>query len=124
MNKWVTITSIDELTYITCKNMAKYCFKYYALKTSIKKQNITIKDALKIQILNNLSPIFKTYLTIVNNWMQKNEKLEKDEVLFKIIEKEETWIKAKYKISANFASSKSNAKPQRRAAKARKKFVK
>ena len=36
-SKWATITSIDELTYATCKNMAEYRSKYYALKASIKK---------------------------------------------------------------------------------------
>ena len=41
--------------------------KYYAFKASYKEQNITIEDALKIRMLNNLGPAFKTYLTIVNN---------------------------------------------------------
>ena len=58
--------------------MAEYCSKYYALKTSIQEQNITIKDALKIWILNNLGPAFKIYLIIVINWMQKDKKLEED----------------------------------------------
>lgn len=47
--------------------MAEYCFKYYAYKASIKEQNVNIKDALKIQMLYNLSFVFKTYFTIVNN---------------------------------------------------------
>lgn len=38
--RWATITSIDELTYATCKNMPEYRSKYYALKASIKEQNI------------------------------------------------------------------------------------
>ena len=103
--------------------MAKYCSKYYALKTSIKEQSITIKDALKIPMLNNLGPVFKTYLTIVNDQMQKDEKLEENEVLFKAIEEEKTRIKAKHKASANFASTKSNAKPKKKAAKRKKEFV-
>ena len=70
--------------------MAEYRLKYYALKASIKEQNITIKDALKIWMLNNLGLAFKTYLTVVNDRMQKDEKLEEDEVLFKAIEEEET----------------------------------
>ena len=56
--------------------------------------------------------------------MQKDEKLEENKVLFKAIEEEETRIKAKYKASANFASTKSNAKFKRRASKEKKKFVK
>lgn len=47
--------------------MAKYCFKYYILKINIKKQNISIKDMLKIRIFNNLGSIFKIYFNIVNN---------------------------------------------------------
>lgn len=54
--------------------MAKYCSKYYALKASGKKQNITIKDALKIQMLNNLGSTSKTYLNIVNHQIQKDKK--------------------------------------------------
>lgn len=48
VSKSVTITFIDELIYATCKNLAKYYSKYYAFKASIKDQNITIKNALKI----------------------------------------------------------------------------
>lgn len=68
-SKFATIISIDELTFATCKNIAKYQSKYYIFKASIKEQRITIEDAIKIQMLNNLGPVFKTYLTIVNNWM-------------------------------------------------------
>ena len=49
--------------------------------------------------------------------MQKNKKLEENKVLFKVIEKEKTGIKAKYKAFANFVLIKSNAKPQKGAAK-------
>lgn len=66
-SKWATIISIDELTYDTSKNMAEYRSKYYALKASIKAQSITIEDALKIRMLNNLGPAFKTYLTVIND---------------------------------------------------------
>lgn len=55
--------------------------------------------------------------------MQKDEKLEEDKVLFKAIKKEETWIKAEYKVFANFAITKLNTKSQRRAAKKKKEFV-
>lgn len=101
--------------------MAKYCSKYYALKTIIKKQNITIKDALKIWILNNLGSVFITYLTIINNQMQKDKKLEEDKVLFKAIDKEKTCIKTKHKASANFVLTKLNAKPQEKATKKKEK---
>ena len=74
-------------------------------------------------MLNNLGPVFETYLIVVNNQMQKAEKLEEDEVLFKAIEEEETCIKAEHKTSANFASTKSNAKPKRGTTKEKKKFV-
>ena len=123
-SKWIIIVSIDELTYATCKNMAEYRSKYYTFKASIKEQNITIEDALKIRMLNNLGPTFKTYLTIVNNQMQKDEKLKEDEVLFKAIKEKKTRIKAKHKAFANFASTKSNAKPKKGASKEKKKFVK
>ena len=122
-SKWATNTSIEELTYATCKNMADYRSKYYALKASIKEQSITIEDALKIRMLNNLGHAFKTYLTVVNDRMRKDEKLEEDEVFFKAIEEEETRIKAEHKTSANFASTKSNAKPKGGASKEKKEFV-
>lgn len=108
-SKWSTITSIDELTYATCKNMAEYRSKYYALKASIKEQIITIEDALKIRMLNDR--------------MRKDEKLEEYVVLFKAIEEDETRNKGGHKASANFASTKSNAKPKGGASKEKKEFV-
>ena len=91
--------------------MAEYCSKYYALKASIKEQSITIEDAFKIRMLNKLGPAFKTYLTVVNNRMQKDEQLQEDETLFKAIEEEKTRIKAKSKASVNFATIKLHFKP-------------
>lgn len=72
------------------------------------EQSITIEDALKIRMLNNLGPAFKTYLTVVNDWMRKDKKLEENEALFKAIEEEETRIVTEQKASANFASTKSH----------------
>ena len=106
-SKWSTIISVDERFYASCKNMAEYRSKYYSLKASISEQKITIEDALKIRMLNNLGPAFKTYLTVVNDRMRTNERLEDNETLFKAIEEEETRMKAEQKASANFAKSKS-----------------
>ncbi|MCJ1464764.1 hypothetical protein MMC07_003377 [Pseudocyphellaria aurata] len=46
--------------------------------------------------------------------MRTNEKLEDDEILFKAIEEEETWMKVEQKASANFAKplSKSQGTPK------------
>lgn len=74
-------------------------------------------------MFNNFRPAFETYFTVVNNWMQKDEKLEEDEILFKVIEEKKTHIKAKYKAFVNFTMIKSNAQSQERAAKGEKKFV-
>ena len=74
-------------------------------------------------MLNNLGPAFKIYLTVVNGWMEKYEKLEKNKVLFETIEEQKTCIKIEYKIFANFASIKSNTKHQKVAAKGKKEFV-
>ena len=104
--------------------MAEYRSKYYALKASIKEESITIEDALKMWILNNLGPAFKIYLTVVNNRMQKDEQLEEDRVLFKVIMEKETRIKVESKASANFATKKSYSKSQGGVApKVKKEFV-
>lgn len=93
--------------------MVKYCSKYYAFKTNIKKQNNTIKKAFKICILNNLDPKFKTYLIIINDQMQKA-----------VIKEKKTCIKSKYK-STNFAIIKLHSKPPKKiASKKEKQFVK
>lgn len=89
--------------------MAEYRSQYYALKSSISEQKITIEDALKIRMLNNLGLAFKTYLTVVNDRMRTDKKLEDDEVLFKAIEEEKTRMKVEQKASANFASTKSKS---------------
>lgn len=104
--------------------MKEYRLKYYVFKASIKEQKIIIKNALKIWMFNNLGLVFKIYLTIINNQIQKNKKLEENEVLFKAIEEEETCIKTKHKASANFTSTKSNAKPKERTSKEKKEFIK
>ena len=104
--------------------MVEYPSKYYTLKVSIKDQTITINNSLKIQMLNNLWPPFKTYLIVVNDQIRKDEKLDEDNVLFKAIEEEETNIKTDYRASADFVSTKLNAKPQRRAARRKKDVVK
>lgn len=44
-------------------------------------------------MLDNLCLTFKTYLTVINDQMQKDEKLEKDKLLFKAIKKKKTCIK-------------------------------
>ncbi len=74
-------------------------------------------------MLNNFCPAFKTDLTVINNWIRKDKKLEVDDILFKVIKEEETYIKVDHTASANFASTKSNAKPQCGAAQRTKKCV-
>ena len=93
--------------------MAEYRSRYHALKASIKEQSITIKDALKIRMLNNFGPKFKTNFTIVNDRIRTNEKLEEDKALFKAIEKEQTRILTEQKASVNFMTTKSHySQPQ------------
>ncbi len=47
-SKWVTIVSIDDLSYTNYQNMIEYKSKYYILKASIKEQSITIEVVFKI----------------------------------------------------------------------------
>lgn len=67
ISKWAIIVSVNKLTYATRKNIAEYCSKYYIIRATIQEKNISIKDELKIRMLNNLGPAFKTYFIIVNN---------------------------------------------------------
>lgn len=71
-------------------------------------QSITIEDTLKIRMLNNFGPAFKTYLIVLNDCMQKDKKLEENEALFKVIEKKKNRIVTEQKASANFATTRSN----------------
>lgn len=73
-------------------------------------------------MLNNLGLLFKTYLTVVNDRMQIDKKLEDDEILFKAIEEKETRMKAEQKASANFASAKSQSRTQGKSSKEKKEF--
>lgn len=74
---------------------------------------ITIENALRIWILNNLGLVFQTYQTVIKNKIRTVKKLEENQVFFKAIEKEKTQIKTKKKSPSNFAATKSNTKPQR-----------
>lgn len=68
-----------------------------------------LRTPCKSKCLTTSRPTFKNYLTVVNDRIQKDEKLEDDEILFKAIEEEETQMKAEQKASANFASAKSKS---------------
>lgn len=57
--------------------MARYCSNYYVFKASIKEQSNTIENAFEIWVLNNLGLVFKTYITIVNKKMQKDNNWKK-----------------------------------------------
>ncbi len=103
--------------------MAEYRLKYYAVKASIKKLSSTIKEVLKIEMMNNLESLFKTNMMVVNDQIRKHEKWKEDNVLFKANEEEETYIKADHRASANFGSRKSNGKLQEGAAKVKNEFV-
>lgn len=88
--------------------MAEYWSKYYAFKVIIIEQSIIIEDAWNIWILNKLGPAFKTHLTIVNDWMQKDKKLEEEEGLFKAIKKEKSRIITEQKANNNFTLTKTH----------------
>ncbi len=64
-------------------------------------------------MLENLGSLFKTYLTIINDCLCKNAKLDNYEPIFKAVEKEKTQIKADQKTSANFTDVKCHTKLQR-----------
>lgn len=100
------------LLQILCFQSQYYRVEYYNQKHT---QNLNVQQS---------ELIFKTYLTIAKNQIQKDKQLEEDEVLFKAIEEEKTHIKAKYKNSANFGSIKLNTKLKREAFKRKKEFVK
>ena len=87
--------------------MSEYHSKYVALEASIFDRKITIEDALKIRTRNNLGTSFKTYLTVVNDRMRTNKELEDLETLFKVIEEDQTRMKAGQRACADFASAKS-----------------
>lgn len=99
-SKWVTIVSIDDLSYTNYQNMIEYKSKYYILKASIKEQSITIEVVFKIWMLNNLGPAFKTYLTVVNSYIRKDKNL-------KTIKEVEFQIPAEQKSNFNFVTTKS-----------------
>lgn len=94
--------------YANCENITEYQSKCFVLKASIKELSIKIKDALKIEMLNNLGLAFKTYFTIVNNPIWRNKKLEKDKALFMAIKEEKIQEVTKQKASANFTTIKSH----------------
>ncbi len=90
----MTIISVNKLSYASCENIAEYWSKYYALKAKITEQNIKIKDSLKIRMLTNLGPAFKTYLTIFNDRIGKDANQDDNKTIFKAVQKEKTGMKA------------------------------
>lgn len=60
-------------------------------------------------MFSNLGFVFKTYLTVINNWMQKDKKLKEEVILFKAIEEEEICIKTEPKAFANLIRMNSNS---------------
>lgn len=62
-------------------------------------------------MFNNFGSAFKISLTIVNDCIRKDAKLNDDKTIFKAVEEEEIQIKIDQKVSANFAAVKSYTKP-------------
>ncbi len=76
--------------------------------TSITEKTITIENALKIWMLNNLGREFKAYLAILNDRMKNDEERKDNKKLSKAIEEEETRIVAEQKPSVHFVTRKSH----------------
>lgn len=78
--------------------MAKYCLKYYALKASIKKQNITIKNTLKIWILNNFGLKLKSTSLLSKIARKKTNNLREIRFCLRLLKKKRFILRLNIKL--------------------------
>ena len=115
-SKWNTLGKLHEIRHGDCKNIQEFMTKIRDVKSEIEDLEITIDEAITIQVLNSLDSSFAQFLGILSHEAREKEKLPTLESLAKSLEDEELRMKNQDKATANFAKrfTKKKGKPSTR----------
>ena len=102
-SKWNTLGKLHEIRHSDCKNIQEFMTKIRDVKSEIEDLEITIDEAITIQVLNSLDSSFAQFLGILSHEAREKEKLPTLESLAKSLEDEELRMKNHDKATANYA---------------------
>ena len=110
VTKWSVITDVEKMTLSSYKNIDQYRSKYYDLAHQIDDLKITFKDALMLQVLNNLGPEYNQFMAVLTSEVcNKPDNLD-PEYIWKALEQEEKQAAVRNKQQANAATIGKNNK--------------
>ena len=101
-SKWNTLGKLHEIRHGDCKNIQEFMTKIRDVKSEIEDLEITIDEAITIQVLNSLDSSFAQFLGILSHEAREKEKLPTLESLAKSLEDEELRMKNQDKATANY----------------------
>ncbi len=101
--KWNTLEKLQEMRHSDCKNIQEFMTKIWYVKSEIEDLEITMDEAITIQILNSLDSSFTQFLGILSHEAREKDKLLILENLAKSLEDKELQMKNHNKTTANDA---------------------
>ncbi len=102
-SKWNTLGKLHEIRHGDCKNIQEFMTKIRDVKSEIEDLEITMDEAITIQVLNSLDSSFTEFLGILSHEAREKAKLPTLESLAKSLEDEELRMKNQDKATANYA---------------------
>ena len=102
-SKWNTLGKLHEIRHGDCKNIQEFMTKIRDVKLEIEDLEITMDEAITIQVLNSLDSSFAQFLDILSHEAREKDKLPTLENLAKSLEDEELRMKNQDKATANYA---------------------
>ncbi len=102
-SKWKTLRKLHEIQHGDCKNIQEFMTKIRDVKSDIEDLEITIDEAITIQVLNSFDSSFTKFLGILSHETREKDKLPTLENLAKSLEGKELRMKNHDKATANYA---------------------
>ena len=110
MMKWSVIMNIEKMSLLNHKNIDQYRSNYHDLAHQIDDLKITLKDALMLKVLNNLSSRYNQFMAVLMSDICNKSDDINPEYIWKALEQEEKQAAVKSKQQANTATTGKNAK--------------
>lgn len=94
---------MHKIQHGDCKNIQVFITKIRDIRSEIEDLEITIDEAITVQILNSLDLFFIQFFAILSHKAREKAKLFTFENLVKSLDNKEFWMKNQDKIMANYA---------------------
>lgn len=101
--KWNTLGKLYKIHHEDCKNIPEFMTKTCNIKSAIKDLQITIDEAITIQVLNSLNSFFTQFLGILCYKAKKKAVLLILENLAKCLEDKKLQMRNQDKATVNYA---------------------